>query len=223
MNRLESIVSMVDKCNVAADIGTDHGYVAEMLLKGEICKKVIATDINEGPLNRAIDHLTKINLKDKCDFRLGGGLTVLNKGEADAIIIAGMGGDLISEILQVSKDIILKDTQIILQAMTSVDNLRRYLFENGFEIIDEKIVKEEHFYFIIKAKKGMSKEEDGFYYEISKILVEKKDKTMIEYLKKMLETNEKIISNLEKFGNRDYNEKIDNLIEKNKRIKELIK
>ena len=50
MNRLECIVSMVDKCGTAADIGTDHGYVAEMLLKEGKCDKVIATDLNEGPL-----------------------------------------------------------------------------------------------------------------------------------------------------------------------------
>ena len=108
MNRLECIKTMVSKCSTAADIGTDHGYVAEMLLKDNLCEKIIATDLNEGPLNRALKHLTYEGLQDRCDFRLGNGLTVLNEGEADVIIIAGMGGELIADIIEMSKNIALK-------------------------------------------------------------------------------------------------------------------
>lgn len=224
MNRLESIVSMVDKCETIADIGTDHGYVAEMLLKAGICEKIIATDLNEGPLNRAMEHLSNVNLNDKCDFRLGSGLTVLKEGEADAIIIAGMGGDLISDIIETSKDIAENAKQLILQPMTAVDNLRRYLSENGFEIIDENIVKELHrYYFIIKAKRGVTKIDDSIYYEISKILIQKKEPVMIDYINKVLKTNEKIISSLEKANNVEYNVKIEDLKEKNKIIRKLIK
>lgn len=224
MNRLKCIKSMVDKCKTAADIGTDHGYVAGMLLKEGICENIIATDLNEGPLNRAIEHLSSVNLKSKCDFRLGSGLTVLKEGEADAIIIAGMGGDLISDIIEASKNIAMKAKQLILQPMTAVDNLRRYLSENGFEIIDENIVKEyHHFYFIIKAKKGITKQKDSIYYEISKILIDKKEPVMIDYINKVLNTNEKIISSLEKANNVEYNVRIENLKEKNRIIKELIK
>ena len=103
MNRLECIKSMVLKCKVAADIGTDHGYVAEMLLRDNVCDKIIATDLNEGPLNRAIEHLSAVNLEKRCDFRLGSGLTVLKEDEAETIIIAGMGGELIADILEDSK------------------------------------------------------------------------------------------------------------------------
>jgi tRNA (adenine22-N1)-methyltransferase len=224
MNRLKCIKSMVDKCSTAADIGTDHGYVAEMLLKEGICEKVIATDLNEGPLNRAKEHLSSVKLSDKCDFRLGSGLTVLNEGEADAIIIAGMGGDLISEIIETSKDTAMKAKQLILQPMTAVDNLRRYLSEHGFEIIDENIVREyNHFYFIIKAKKGLAKKEDEIYYEISRILLNKKEPLMLDYINKVLNTNKKIISSLEKTDNTEYNIKIESLKKKNKKIKELIK
>ena len=224
MNRLECIVSMVDKCSTVADIGTDHGYVAEMLLKERKCDKIIATDLNEGPLKRAMEHLTSVNLSDRCDFRLGSGLTVLKEGEADAIIIAGMGGELISHILETSKDIALSTGQLILQPMTAADDLRRYLAEKGFEIIDENIVKEyHHFYFVIKAKSGITKYEDSIYYEISKCLLDKKDPLMTEYIKKLVNTNKNIISSLEKAGNVEYNVKIEYLREKNKKIKELIK
>jgi len=224
MNRLECIVSMVEKCMIAADIGTDHGYVAEMLLKEGICHKVIATDLNKGPLKRAMEHLSRSNLTERCDFRLGSGLKVLKEGEADAIIIAGMGGDMISNILETSKDLALKADQLILQPMTAVETLRRYLAENGFAIIDEKIAKEyHHYYFIIKAKKGFIKYEDPIFYEISRILTEKKDPIMLEYINKVLNTNKNIIASLEKTGKVEYNEKIENLRKKNDKIEELLK
>lgn len=224
MNRLECIKSMVSKCKVAADIGTDHGYVAEMLLKDNICDKVIATDLNEGPLNRAVEHLTSLELNDRCDFRLGSGLTVLKENEADALIIAGMGGELIADIIETSKDIALSATQLILQPMTTADRMRCYLYENGFKIIDENIVKElHHYYFIIKAVPGKDEAEDEIYYEISKILLSKKDPLMTEYLNRLLNINENIIRSIEKNNNSDYNEKIEILNRKNDKIKELMK
>ncbi|MFA9423952.1 MAG: tRNA (adenine(22)-N(1))-methyltransferase TrmK [Sedimentibacter sp.] len=223
MNRLECIKSMVDKCNTAADIGTDHGYVAEMLLNDNTCQHVIATDLNEGPLNRAIEYLTLRDLHPKCDFRLGSGLTVLNENEADTIIIAGMGGELIADILQSSKNISNEIMQIILQPMTAAEKLRRYLCENGFKIIDEKLVKEyHHFYFIIKAEPGTSELQDEIYYEFSRHLIEKKDSLMMEYLSKNININENIINSLEKTNNKEYNEKIGALKEKNDKIRELM-
>ena len=215
---------MVLKCKVAADIGTDHGYVAEMLLRDNVCDKIIATDLNEGPLNRAIEHLSAVNLEKRCDFRLGSGLTVLKEDEAETIIIAGMGGELIADILEDSKNIALKASQLILQPMTTADRLRRYLYNNGFSIIDERIVKElHHYYFIIMAVPGIDKVDDEIYYEVSKMLLKKNDPLMIEYLNRLLGINEKIINSIEKNNNNGYNKKIEQLSNKNKKIEELMK
>lgn len=224
MNRLEAIKSMVSKCKTAADIGTDHGFVAEMLLRDNTAKKVIASDLNKGPLNRAIEYLSSRNLDEQCDFRLGSGLTVLDEKEADSIIIAGMGGDLIADILNTSKNISSSANELILQPMTAIDKLRKYLYQNNFVIVDENIVKEyHHFYFIIKAVPGNYEIEDEIYYEISKHLLEKKDKIMIEYIDKVINTNDIIIHNLEKQMNDNYKEKIENLKDKNNKIMELKK
>ena len=223
MNRLECIKSMVTKCRTVADIGTDHGYVAEMLLNDKTCQKVIATDLNEGPLNRATEYLTSKNLNVKCDFRLGSGLSVLNENEADAIVIAGMGGELISDILEKSNNIAKEVSQLILQPMTTAEKLRRYLYENGFKIIDEKIAKEfHHYYFIIKAVPGYSESQDEIYYEFSRHLIEKKDPLMLEYMDKILNINENIIYSIEKNNNKEYNEKINTLKQKNNKIRELM-
>ncbi len=224
MNRLETIKSMVSKCETAADIGTDHGYVAEMLLTDNTAKKVIATDLNKGPLNRAIEYMTSKKLNLKCDFRLGSGLTVLQKNESDAIIIAGMGGELIADILSTSKDIAFSAKQLILQPMTAYDKLRKFLYENGYKVTDENIVKElHHYYFVIKAEPGRDKIDNEIYYEISKHLLDKKDPVMYEYIEKLIKTNNKIIQSLEGTGNIDYKEKIDKLKYKNNIIMELIK
>ncbi len=224
MDRLECIKSMVTKCNTAADIGTDHGYVAEMLLTDNICEKIIATDLNEGPLNRAIEHLSSVNFNEKCDFRLGSGLTVLKENEADAIIIAGMGGELIADIIETSKNIALKASQLILQPMTTGDKLRKYLYKNGFKIIDEKIVKElHHYYFVIKAVPGHESIDDEIFFEFSKILIDKKDALMFEYLNHTLNVNSKIIASIVKNTNKDYNDKIETLKNKNEKIRELMK
>lgn len=227
MNRLETIKSMVSRCGTAADIGTDHGYVAEMLLSDNTVKKVVATDLNEGPLKRAMDYLTSKNLSERCEFRLGSGLTVLRENEADAIIIAGMGGDLIASILDTSKHIAFSAKELILQPMTAAHRLRRHLYENGYKIADENIVREyHHFYFIIKAKYSDDEPEkinDDIYFEISRHLLNKKDPTMYEYIDRILKTNKEIIDSLEKASNQDYNEKIGILKEKNNKILRMIK
>lgn len=224
MNRLEAIASLVKKCDVVADIGTDHGYVAELLLKNDICKKVIASDINKGPLSSAINHLTGQNLDDRVDFRLGSGMTVLNKNEANTVVIAGMGGDLICSILDTSIDLVNTTDVLILQPMTAIDRLREHLYEIGFKIVEEKIVKEyHHYYFIIKAVKGTERIDDNIYFEISKYLLDKKDKLLLEYITKKIDTNNKIINNLDNACEVENKERAEFFKQKNHKLMELIK
>lgn len=223
MNRLECIQSMVHKCETAADIGTDHGYLPYMLLSENICNKIIATDLNKGPLNKAIEYLKNTNYYNQCDFRLGSGLSVLGENEADVIIIAGMGGELISDIINNNKSVAQNAMELILQPMTKIEKLRYYLITNGFKITDEKLVKEfNHYYFIIKSCAGEQSYDDEIYYEMSKILIEKKDTLMIEYIEKILSQNQEIINNLEKIENYLYHDKIKILKNKNEKIRELI-
>lgn len=223
MNRLEAIASLIDKCDTLADIGTDHGYIAEMALKANLCKKVIATDINKGPLNSAISHLTKQGFNNQVDFRLGSGLTVINENEVDCAVIAGMGGELIASILESSKNISKSINSFVIQAMTNLDVLRKYLYDNGYTISKEIIVKEyHHYYFVIKATQGASVCEDDIYYEISKYLLDKKDSLLLEYIKKSIDVNNKILENLNNSAKQDNSLKIEELKNKNLKLNELI-
>ncbi len=139
--RLRSIINFITDANVVADIGCDHAYVAITLVSEGRAKKVIACDIKEGPLKIASDNIKKYNKEQSVVARLGSGLAPIEENEADTIIIAGMGGELIEEIL---KENIKKARcrHLILQPMNSQETLRHWLIENDFVIEKEDIATE---------------------------------------------------------------------------------
>ena len=173
--RLNCILNYVN-CKVAADVGTDHAYIAVELIKSGKAEKVIASDINEGPLNIAKNNIIKEKLREKIETRLGGGLSVLEEGEADTVIIAGMGGELICQII---KDDIkkAKKSVLIIQPMNAQYEVRKFLFENGFKIKCEDIECEAHrVYNIIIAENGKQEPfEKDIYYHIPFYLKENRN------------------------------------------------
>ena len=155
--RLMKITECIKGCGTIADIGTDHGYIPIYCVLNGLCESAIACDVNVGPLNAAKENIAKEGLSDKIGTRLSDGLDALKKGEADAIVIAGMGGFLIRDILERGADKIEKNTLLILQPMVAMAELRQYLYKNGYDIFDEKLAREDtKFYNIICARKGKS-------------------------------------------------------------------
>lgn len=143
--RLNKISSHI-KGKRMADIGTDHGLVPIFLIENKIVDYAIAADISKPSLQKAIDLAKEKNIE--LDARLGNGLEVLNPEDGiETVVIAGMGGVLIGEILSASE--ISKNVRLILQPMQGARELRKYLFENGYEIIDEDVVFEDDRYFEI--------------------------------------------------------------------------
>jgi len=135
--RLEAICSLVPFGARVCDIGTDHGYLSIELVKQKKAKSVIATDINEKPLSRARKNIALSGVEG-ISLRLCDGLSGVNKGETDCVIIAGMGGEVIAKIIEDAKDILNdKAVTIILQPTTSPEFLRKFLANNGFEIQEE--------------------------------------------------------------------------------------
>lgn len=146
--RLKLIYDHADS-DIIADIGTDHAHIPIKLIKSGKCKKAIASDINEGPAKIAAENIKRENLN--IEVRTGPGLTVLNENEVEQIIIAGMGGKLIVDILKESYDIAI-NSKLILQPMSGQYELRKYLVENNFIITDEDITIEgEKIYNLIKV------------------------------------------------------------------------
>ncbi len=152
--RLKKIAGLVPPNSCTADIGTDHAYIPIALVSEGITPRAIASDIKKGPLARAAANIRLHGLEKKIETRLGAGLETLAAGDnAEVIIIAGMGGILISDILEASPDIVKKAKLLILQPMTAVTELRRYLSENHYEIAAEYLQdEEEKIYNILIAK-----------------------------------------------------------------------
>lgn len=135
--RLSAIKNLVKPCNLVADIGCDHGYLICALVESGIAKRGLACDANSGPLNRAYNTITENCLSDSIDTVLTKGFTDLPFSTIDTFIIAGMGGELIAEILLEFPQARDSRFDFILQPMSKPERLRKALFENGFTITFE--------------------------------------------------------------------------------------
>lgn len=204
--RLGHIVNMLPNSECIADIGTDHGYVLVYCLNKGICKRGIATDINRGPLEMAIKNFKKYRVLDKIQTRIGDGLKPLQKGEADTILIAGMGGNLIAKILEEGKEIVRSTNNLVLQPMQYPEILRKYIIENNLKILDEDIVKEdEKFYHILKVSNGSEVPyEKEVFYHTGKILIQKKHPILKDYINHKIRNLEEILSSVPKDNKRFY-------------------
>jgi tRNA (adenine22-N1)-methyltransferase len=135
-----------------ADIGTDHGYLPAYLALSGRCSRVIASDIAEGPCQAAEETRNKYNLHNIMEIRMAPGLQGLCAGEAETIVIAGMGGATIVSILKESPQIAASVKNFVLQPMNAASVLRKWLVQHGYRIAEEALCKEnKHIYVIIKA------------------------------------------------------------------------
>lgn len=149
MDRIKTIVSKI-KFNNIADIGTDHGYISIYAYLDNNNRNIIASDINELPLQNCIDNLIKYGLQQKIKTRISNGLLGFNTNEAETIIIAGMGGKLIVDIL--NNNITKSAKQLILQPQLDMCLVRKFVHKIGFKILEEDIVFEDNkYYFIINC------------------------------------------------------------------------
>jgi len=122
-----------------ADIGTDHAFLPIYAVRNGLCSEALATDINEGPVQRAMEHIRRCGLEEKITVMKTDGLVGVESFGPDTILIFGMGGELIAGILSKTQWIRKKGTRLILQPMTHDEILRAFLYENGFKIFHETI------------------------------------------------------------------------------------
>ncbi|HIZ16447.1 MAG TPA: class I SAM-dependent methyltransferase [Firmicutes bacterium] len=125
-----------------ADIGTDHAYLPIYLVQTGRAVRAIASDIATGPLNSAKKNIDAAGLAGLIELRLGDGLTTIGAQDADDIFICGMGGLVMSEMIDSAAWLKHGDKRLILQPMTKAYELRKFLFSNGFDIIAEKAVRD---------------------------------------------------------------------------------
>jgi len=220
-NRLKKIADFISHAATVADIGCDHGLLGAALLTEGRAKRVIACDISAASLQKARTLAGRLGL-GAMEFRAGDGLAVLEPGEADVIVVAGVGGMLIVDILRRGDAVARTAEKLILMPHRNAYDLRSYLYENGYNIKDEALAEEQgRYYNVICARRGKALEPDAFMLGVGRRLIEKKDPLLRGYLEKEIETGNKILKRaLHGKENNDYCAAVELRI---KKMEELLK
>ncbi|MBR6531128.1 MAG: SAM-dependent methyltransferase, partial [Clostridia bacterium] len=137
--RLKMAANMVRRGSRVADIGTDHAYLPTALLLDGAIPCAIAADLRKGPLENAQATVTSYGIAEKVQLRRSDGLCNIQPDEVDDIVIAGMGGILISEILEAAPWVKNEKYKLILQPQSHDEIVRRWLWSNGFEIQEQEV------------------------------------------------------------------------------------
>lgn len=185
--RLLAIANLVDDNSKVVDIGCDHGLVSIYLAMNKQNISIIASDINQNALDNAIKNINKYHLEDKIKVCLSNGLDNIND-EIDTIIISGMGGHTIIDILTNNQEKLNTVNNIIIQSNNDIEYVRRKIVKLGYYISKEELILDKNIYYtVILFTKGKKKYTNKEYYfgpillkENSKIFIEKNNK---EYTK----------------------------------------
>lgn len=203
--RLQMVTDCVTKGSTVADVGCDHAYISIYLVENKIATSTVALDINKGPLERAAINVKDYGYEDRITTRLSDGLQKLQPGEADSIVIAGIGGELMVRILSEGDACVKAAKEVVLQPQSEVDKVRRYLHKLGYKIVQENMcIDDGKFYVVIHAMN------EGIMYDetvestierrvenkFGALLLAQKHPILEKYLEKEKRTTQIIIENL---------------------------
>lgn len=145
--RMGALAQMVTAGNRLCDVGCDHGFLPIFLVQQGVIPSAIAMDINEGPLAAAREHIAAYGLQQQITTRLSDGLSGIKEQETDTILIAGMGGALVIHILTEGRKVAQSAKELILQPQSEVAQVRRFLWQEGYDILAEDMVVEDGKYY----------------------------------------------------------------------------
>jgi tRNA (adenine22-N1)-methyltransferase len=196
--RLAAIAGFIKQGSKIVDVGTDHAYLPIYLVEQKKICCAVAGEVNRGPYLSAQAMLKKMRLTEQIKLRLGDGLAVIEPGEVDTAVIAGMGGPLIVEILNKQLNVTASLTRLVLQPMIAASLVRKWLIDNGWAIIDEALVREEgRLYEIIVAEYGEAAPLEPALYEIGPMLWEKKPPLIKEHIARLLNEARSVVTQME--------------------------
>lgn len=185
--RLETIASFVPEGSRIADVGTDHGYIPIHLVQEKKAKHAIAMDVRPGPLLRARSHIEEAGLTEAIEVRLSDGLLMLEKDEADCVVIAGMGGELMIHILEQGKRLWDNIPYWVFSPQSELHKMRKFLMEQSFSVEQEIMIKEDGKYYIVMRavrRQGLTSDDREISYRYGSDLLRSKDSVLKEYLEK---------------------------------------
>ncbi|MDD3367322.1 MAG: class I SAM-dependent methyltransferase [Lachnospiraceae bacterium] len=145
--RLQAVAALVSQKSRVCDVGCDHGYVPIYLVEQGISKRVIAMDVNKGPLMRAKENILQYQMQEYIELRLSDGLKALQEGEADTVICAGMGGKLVLRILLEGMEKVLGMQELVLQPQSDIFLVRAFMRFAGMQIVEENMILEDEKYY----------------------------------------------------------------------------
>jgi len=208
--RLAALAELVPAGSVVADIGTDHAYLPVYLVQEGICRRVVASDINPGPLNQARETVAALNCLHKIDLRLGNGLQTLRAEDGvDTVVIAGLGGRSIAALLEEGREELRQVKRLVLQPVQDAAALRLYLAAHGFALLQETLVLEgRRLYEIILAGPGPEKETDPFRLAVGPRLLEERPPLLARLLREKMRRLRTVRTSLQKARRESGREKI---------------
>lgn len=180
--RLATLAALTPQGARLADIGTDHAYLPVHLVKEGCVQRAIASDVLPGPCRAAEKTIREAGLTTQIEVRCGDGLATLQPGEADTIVLAGMGGPTMTAILERSPDVLSQAQCLLLQPMGGAATVRRWLYEHGWFIEAEELVMErDHWYEILAAHPGKRPCPREALLWLGPVLTEKRHPLLQEY------------------------------------------
>ena len=206
--RLSTLARMVDQGARIADIGTDHAYLPIQLVKEGKVDFAIASDVAAGPLENAEKDIIAAGLKNKIETRLGSGLeTISNEDRIDTVVIAGMGGKLMTNILSEAWSKNFHYATLILEPNVGEPGVREWLSAHKYQIINEKIIAEAgHIYELIKAQKVVNTINlTGWQKFFGPIILKEKNQIFYQKWRNQLVYHKKLLLNLNKAKEKDFN------------------
>jgi len=219
--RLERVAAFVPEGSRLADVGTDHGYVPIFLILTGTINRALAMDVREGPLLRAAGHIRDYGLEAQIETRLSDGLAQLEPGEADAVVIAGMGGELMIRILEEGRHVWEDIRTWILSPQSDLQKVREYLGEQGFLIEAESMLTEDGKYYtvmrVVRGTMRYDREIDSLY---GRYLIIHRDPVLMAFLEKEIRQTESILNHLKQQGSESAGIRIGELNRKLRLMKE---
>ncbi len=203
--RLQSVINLMPPMETICDVGCDHGYVAITFLQKGIAGRVIAMDVNKGPLEQAKRNAVLYGVADQLDFRLSDGLNKVIPGEADAFLCAGMGGRLMVHIMTEGSAVMAQMKGAVLQPQSELGLVRRHIYESGWHIVKEDMVFEEEpetpakgiYYPMMYIEPGQAPMPEETLLTYGPFLLAERHPVLMQYLRYAMELKEALVVKLQ--------------------------
>lgn len=213
--RLSAIAKLVIPGAGVADIGTDHAYLPIYLVEHGVATHAIAGEVNQGPYLAAQDMIQRASLQSSISLRLGDGLAVLQPGEVETIVIAGMGATTMTDILNACPAVVQAAKRLVVQPMIGAALMRQWLTKHRWAICEEElIVEDDILYEIIAAEPGEMPVMNSLLYEIGPVLWRQKHPLLEYHMTQIIKQYKKIVENLKLSKTTEAAERCQRLVKK---------